>query len=83
MGVKLKQRTWKTADGRAVAEGDPDAAILVGNEGAMVTDEQAEAMGLVNGAVSSKSQVPDEDKAYHGESEDKGARRKKRASKRG
>lgn len=60
MTVTLKQRTYRTAEGRAVAAGDPSAAFLVGPAGARVTNEQAKALGLVDGDVPSKSIEPDE-----------------------
>lgn len=50
MTVVLKQRTYKTKDGRACLVG-PDAAFLVGPVGARITDEQAVALGLVDGRV--------------------------------
>ncbi len=49
MTVTLKQRTWRTEDGKAVPDGHPLAAILVGPPGAKVTDEQARALGLKDG----------------------------------
>ena len=51
MTVTLKQRTWRTADGKAVPDGHPLAAILIGPPGAKVTDEQARELGLKDGAL--------------------------------
>ena len=59
----LERRTYLTADGkRAVDEGDPEAATLLGIEGDTLSDEQAKALGLVAG----KAVKPAEDKAVKG-----------------
>ena len=51
MSVTLKQRTYRTVAGKAVAAGTPEAAFLVGPAGAKVSDDQARALGLVDGKV--------------------------------
>ena len=51
MGVILKQRTWETAEGRAVADGHEDAQFLVGPAGATVRDDKAISLGLKDGAL--------------------------------
>jgi hypothetical protein len=44
---KLAARTWLTADrSRAVAEGDPDAAFLLGGAGSEIEMVEAERLGL-------------------------------------
>ena len=56
----LTGRTWLTADGtRAVPDGDPDAATLLGIEGDQIPDALAKELGL----TSAKAVKPAEDKA--------------------
>ena len=54
MSVILKQRTCVTEDGKAVPDGHPDARFLVGPKGAKISDDKAEALGLVDGAFAKK-----------------------------
>ena len=49
--VILKQKTWKDKAGKAVAHEHPDAAYLIGPQGAKISDESALALGLEDGAL--------------------------------
>jgi hypothetical protein len=44
--VIVDQRVWKTADGRLVADGDPEAAFLAHTVGEEVSDGLAKSSGL-------------------------------------
>ncbi len=57
MGVILKQRTWETAEGRAVVDGHEDAQFLVGPAGATVRDDKAVSLGLKDGALPKGAQA--------------------------
>ena len=74
--VTLKQRTYRTKDGKAVGHGDPGAAFLVGAEGGRVSDETAVSLGLINGQLP-KNASPEELEGYEGrgKGEDKTGRR--------
>ena len=74
--VTLKQRTYRTKEGKAVGHGDPGAAFLVGPEGGRVSDETAVSLGLVNGQLP-KNASPEELEGYEGRSkgEDRTGRR--------
>lgn len=56
----LKERLWLTADrDKAVKDGDPDAAFLLGNEGDEIPAEQAKDLGLTS---TTKKRTPSKDK---------------------
>ncbi len=79
MSVILKQRTCRAVDGRAVPEGDPDSAFLVGPKGGKVSDETAIALGLVDGWIAGtepKGGRPEGDKRDKSPKADKSGRRK-------
>lgn len=77
MGVTLKQRTYRTPDGHAVGEGDYAQAVLVGPEGAVIAESEAEALGLVDGKLPTKSRKREGDKQLHQQTGDKAPRRKR------
>ena len=68
MGVKLKQRTYENKDGRACEEKDPNAAFLVGPNGATISDDKAVSLGLTDGrlAGTGKEDIPVDKKAEDG-----------------
>lgn len=47
----LAAKTWRTVDGRAVPDGDPEAAFLVGSAGKQIPMADAVALGLAPGAT--------------------------------
>lgn len=69
MTVTLKQRTYLNADGKAVAENDPDRSSLLGLEGDTIDDDAAQAAGVPTGALkqskpsANKKRTPAKNKA--------------------
>jgi len=49
--VNLKQRTYLDDQGRAVCADDPSRQTLLGPEGRDIPQSQADACGLVDGAI--------------------------------
>ena len=45
--MKIEQHVWKTADGRLVQDGDPDAAFLEYPAGMELADDLARKVGLL------------------------------------
>jgi hypothetical protein len=78
---KLTARTWLTADrSRAVPDGDPDAAYLLGAEGAEIDTAEAQRLGLTASkaqadapAIKAVDHAP-ENKAVAGPAQSKGKR---------
>ena len=74
MSVILKQRTFRTAEGQACAEGDKAAAFLIGPKGRKITDPTAISLGLIDGRLPTKEEKEKQDKERKGY-EDKSGRR--------
>ncbi len=75
MSVILKQRTFRTADGRACADGDKAAAFLIGPKGRKITDETAKSLGLISGRLPETKQENEwSDKERHRDGDKSGRR---------
>jgi hypothetical protein len=75
----VDKRLYRTADGRLVGEGDPDAAFLAYPAGTEIPDTEAVKEGLLKKAAAKpadKAAPKPADKAAHAESESEPAPRR-------